>query len=135
MNRTDVRSSCRAFATALSEEVVKPLRQLVETQHRIRKSVEVAVDKTGKSLCEWRSAESKSKKQSFLCARENEKLQDAMLDVRLGRASSTPHLHLTGAGQQQAGKDKENAKVCWQLKNWMPNIWIKSSGRKSCKIS
>lgn len=101
----------RAFATALSEEVVKPLRQLVETQHRIRKSVEVAVDKTGKSLCEWRSAESKSKKQSFLCARENEKLQDAMLDVRLGRASSTTHLHLTAAGQQQAGKDKESAKL------------------------
>jgi hypothetical protein len=101
----------RAFATALSEEVVKPLRQLVETQHRIRKSVEVAVDKTGKSLCEWRSAESKSKKQSFLCARENEKLQDAMLDVRLGRASSTTHLHLTGAGQQHAGKDKESAKL------------------------
>jgi len=112
-----VRSLCRAFATALSEEVVKPLRQLVETQHRIRKSVEVAVDKTGKSLCEWRSAESKSKKQSFLCARENEKLQDAMLDVRLGRASSTTHLHLTGTGQQQAGKDKESAKVCWQLEN------------------
>lgn len=37
----------RAFATALSEEVVKPLKQLVESQHRIRKSVETAVDKTG----------------------------------------------------------------------------------------
>jgi hypothetical protein len=109
---TDLRSGCRAFATALSEEVVKPLRQLVEAQHRIRKSVEAAVDKTGKSLSEWRSAESKSKKQSFLCARENEKLQDAMLDVRLGRASSTTHLHLVGAGQQLAAKDKESAKVC-----------------------
>lgn len=101
----------RAFATALSEEVVKPLRQLVEAQHRIRKSVEAAVDKTGKSLSEWRSAESKSKKQSFMCARENEKLQDAMFDVKLGRASSTTHLHLSGTGQQQAGKDKESAKL------------------------
>jgi hypothetical protein len=108
---TDLISVCRAFATALSEEVVKPLRQLVEAQHRIRKSVEAAVDKTGKSLSEWRSAESKSKKQSFLCARENEKLQDAMFDVKLGRASSTTHLHLSGTGQQQAGKDKESAKV------------------------
>jgi hypothetical protein len=88
---------------------------LVEAQHRIRKSVEAAVDKTGKSLSEWRSAESKSKKQSFLCARENEKLQDAMLDVRLGRASSTTHLHLVGTGQQQAGKEKESAKVCYYL--------------------
>ncbi|KDR11453.1 Nostrin [Zootermopsis nevadensis] len=102
----------RAFASALSEEVVKPLRQLVEAQHRIRKSVESAVDKTGKSLSEWRSAESKSKKQSFLCSRENEKLQDAMLDVRLGRASSTTHLHLVGTGgQQQGAKDKETTKL------------------------
>ncbi|PSN41936.1 hypothetical protein C0J52_06427 [Blattella germanica] len=100
----------RAFATALSEEVVKPLRQLVEAQHRIRKSVESAVDKTGKSLGEWRAAESKSKKQSFVSARENEKLQDAMLDVRLGRASSTTHLHVTGIGQNHS-KDKESAKL------------------------
>jgi hypothetical protein len=73
------------------------------------------VDKTCKSVIEWRSAESKSKKQSFLYARENEKLQDAMLDVRLGRASSTTHLHLVGTGQQQAAKDKESAKVCCYL--------------------
>lgn len=98
----------RAFATALSEEVVKPLRQLIESQHRIRKSVESAVDKTGKSLTEWRSAEGKSKKQSFMSARENEKLQDAMLDVRLGRASSTTHLHLTA---QHSGKDKDASKL------------------------
>ena len=98
----------RAFAAALSEEVVKPLRQLIESQHRIRKSVESAVDKTGKSLSEWRSAEGKSKKQSFMSARENEKLQDAMLDVRLGRASSTTHLHLT---TQPSGKEKDASKV------------------------
>lgn len=40
----------RAFSNALSEEVVKPLRQLVDSQHRIRKNVEAVVDKTGKSL-------------------------------------------------------------------------------------
>nr|CAD7197160.1 unnamed protein product [Timema douglasi] len=99
----------RAFATALSEEVVKPLRQLVETQHRIRKSVESAVDKTGKSLAEWRSAESKSKKQSFMCARENEKLQDAMLDVRLGRSGSTHHLH--HIQNQKTVSEKESVKL------------------------
>ncbi|XP_067011922.2 nostrin isoform X2 [Anabrus simplex] len=95
----------RAFAAALSEEVVKPLRQLVESQHRIRKSVEVAVDKTSKSLAEWRSAEAKSKKQSFVSARENEKLQDAMLDVRLGRG------HLHHAQNHKVVSDKESAKL------------------------
>lgn len=112
----------RAFAAALSEEVVKPLKQLVESQHRIRKSVETAVDKTGKSLAEWRSAECKSKKQSFISARENEKMQDAMLDVRIagggggggaiqnhaGNKLSTSTLHLHN---QKVVSDKENAKM------------------------
>lgn len=39
----------RTFAAALSEEVVKPLKQLVESQHRIRKNVEAVVDKTGEA--------------------------------------------------------------------------------------
>lgn len=38
----------RTFATALCEDVVKPLKQLLDSQHRIRKSVENAVDKTGR---------------------------------------------------------------------------------------
>lgn len=37
----------RAFASALTDEVVKPLRNLVDNQHRVRKQVEGAVDKTG----------------------------------------------------------------------------------------
>ncbi|XP_054271219.1 uncharacterized protein LOC128991946 [Macrosteles quadrilineatus] len=100
----------RVFATALSEEVVKPLKQLLENQHRTRKAVETAVDKTGKSLAEWRSAECKAKKQSFASARENEKMQDAMLDVRIAGVqsptASTLHLHST-----KLVSDKENAKL------------------------
>lgn len=38
---------CRVFATALSEEVVKPLKQMIDNQHRTRKAIETAVDKTG----------------------------------------------------------------------------------------
>lgn len=37
----------RVFATALSEEVVKPLKQMIDNQHRTRKAIETAVDKTG----------------------------------------------------------------------------------------
>lgn len=37
----------RVFANALSEEVVKPLKQLIENQHRTRKAIETGVDKTG----------------------------------------------------------------------------------------
>ncbi|KAF6198172.1 hypothetical protein GE061_007919 [Apolygus lucorum] len=67
----------KSLASSLSEDVVKPLRQLIESQHRIRKSVETAVDKSSKNLTEWRTAETKAKKNSFACARENEKLRDS----------------------------------------------------------
>uniref|UniRef100_A0A0K8SFS1 Nostrin n=1 Tax=Lygus hesperus TaxID=30085 RepID=A0A0K8SFS1_LYGHE len=67
----------KSLSSSLSEDVVKPLRQLIESQHRIRKSVETAVDKSSKNLTEWRTAETKAKKNSFACARENEKLRDS----------------------------------------------------------
>jgi len=49
---------------------------VAETQGRSRKSIENSVDKASKSLQEWRGVAAKSKKQSFACARENERLQD-----------------------------------------------------------
>lgn len=44
--------------------------------------IEGNVDKTTRTLAEWRTAEAKSKKQSHAAARENEKLQDATLEMR-----------------------------------------------------
>lgn len=44
--------------------------------------IEGAVDKSARILSEWRTSEAKAKKSSHAAARENEKLQDAMLDVR-----------------------------------------------------
>ncbi|XP_045110666.1 uncharacterized protein LOC123504311 isoform X3 [Portunus trituberculatus] len=78
----------RSIASAIGDDVVRPLRQLIETQHKIRKGVESMVDKTTKNLHEWRAAESKSKKQSYNNCRENEKIQDMMLEARLGRGKT-----------------------------------------------
>lgn len=44
--------------------------------------VEGSVDKSARILAEWRVSEAKAKKTSHVAARENEKLQDAMLDIR-----------------------------------------------------
>ncbi|XP_012535447.1 uncharacterized protein LOC105836159 isoform X2 [Monomorium pharaonis] len=67
----------RLWGIALSEQLAKPLRVgVAETQGRSRKSIENSVDKASKSLQEWRGIAAKSKKQSFTCARENERLQD-----------------------------------------------------------
>ncbi|KAF3428886.1 hypothetical protein E2986_03391 [Frieseomelitta varia] len=67
----------RIWGITLSEQIAKPLRVgVAEAQGRSRKSIENSVDKAGKSLHEWRNIATKSKKQSFACARENERLQD-----------------------------------------------------------
>ncbi|XP_076231511.1 nostrin [Calliopsis andreniformis] len=67
----------RVWGLTLSEQLAKPLRVgVAEAQGRSRKSIENSVDKAGKSLHEWRNVAMKSKKQSFACARENERLQD-----------------------------------------------------------
>ncbi|KAL1116758.1 hypothetical protein AAG570_005230, partial [Ranatra chinensis] len=100
----------RTFASCLSEEVVKPLRQLLESQHRIRKSVENAVDKSGKSLAEWRNAENKAKKYSFSCARENEKLRDLSHTDHVRNRLSASSLHLHRQSLQPAS-EKETAKL------------------------
>ncbi|XP_011146752.1 uncharacterized protein LOC105187560 [Harpegnathos saltator] len=67
----------RVWGIALSEQLAKPLRVgVAEAQGRSRKSIENSVDKASKALQEWRGIASKSKKHSFACARENERLQD-----------------------------------------------------------
>ncbi|XP_050485651.1 uncharacterized protein LOC126871189 [Bombus huntii] len=67
----------RIWGITLSEQLAKPIRVgVAEAQGRSRKSIENSVDKAGKSLHEWRNIAIKSKKQSFACARENERLQD-----------------------------------------------------------
>ncbi|XP_068238088.1 LOW QUALITY PROTEIN: serine-rich adhesin for platelets [Palaemon carinicauda] len=78
----------KSIAASISDDVVRPLRQLIETQHKIRKGVESMVDKTTKNLHEWRAMESKSKKQCYGNCRENEKIQDMMLESRIGRGKT-----------------------------------------------
>ncbi|XP_029050955.1 uncharacterized protein LOC114879819 isoform X2 [Osmia bicornis bicornis] len=67
----------RIWGLTLGEQLAKPLRVgVAEAQGRSRKSIENSVDKAGKGLHEWRNVATKSKKQSFASARENERLQD-----------------------------------------------------------
>lgn len=122
----------RQFSSSLTEEIVKPLKVILDNQHKARKTVNIestkyninhftnclwsskkipqyhlhfclffllyydmripllrlskqvesSVDKSARLLGEWRASEAKAKKSSHAAARENEKLQDALLDVR-----------------------------------------------------
>lgn len=83
----------RNYSNSLSEELVKPMKHTIDNQLKLRKKIEGNVDKSTRSLTEWRTAEAKSKKNSHTAARENEKLQDATLEVsRISRSSSVGHL-------------------------------------------
>ncbi|XP_068627509.1 nostrin isoform X2 [Battus philenor] len=83
----------RNYSSAMSEELVKPMKHIIENQLKLRKKIEGSVDKTTRSLADWRTAEAKSKRQSHAAARENEKLQDAVLDIsRISRSSSVGHI-------------------------------------------
>ncbi|KAM3968529.1 nostrin [Aphomia sociella] len=83
----------RNYSNSLTEELVKPMKHVTDCQLKLRKKIEGNVDKTTRALTEWRTAEAKSKKQSHAAARENEKLQDATLDMsRMSRSSSVGHI-------------------------------------------
>lgn len=99
----------RVLGTSLLDDATRPLKTLTENQHKIRKQAEIAVDKSAKGLSEWRTAEAKSKKHSHACARDNEKLQDALLDVRLSKTTSL--IQLAHMHNQKVLSEKENAKL------------------------
>ncbi|XP_058795300.1 uncharacterized protein LOC131666527 isoform X2 [Phymastichus coffea] len=93
----------RAWGGALGEQLAKPLRVgVAEVQGRTRKSIENSVDKASKSLQEWRTVAAKTKKQSFACARENERLQD------LARLQSLSQSHHQQQHQHQNNKLASN---------------------------
>jgi ferritin len=75
----------KSIASLLIEELVKPLKMFVEAQHKTRKSLESLVDKRAKCLNEWRSSEGKNKSKCYSNARDNERVQDQVLDCKLGR--------------------------------------------------
>lgn len=96
---------------------MKPMKLAVESQHRVRKAIESGVDKTGRMLAEWRSAQAKAKKQCYLTARDNEKMQDQVYTLTghsngLGGTASANNRSAGGQHQQQRTlTDKEMAKL------------------------
>ncbi|XP_076361425.1 nostrin-like isoform X2 [Tachypleus tridentatus] len=72
----------RCLAFGLTEDVVKPLKMLVDAHYKTRKQIEVVVDRISKSLTDRRNEEAKSLKQSYHSTKENEKLQEHSLESR-----------------------------------------------------
>uniref|UniRef100_A0A336LYN4 CSON010696 protein n=1 Tax=Culicoides sonorensis TaxID=179676 RepID=A0A336LYN4_CULSO len=115
-NRSEVH---RQFSASLADEIVKPLKTILDNQHKSRKAIETNVDKAVRVLTEWRSAEIKGKKNSHAAARENERLQDQMLDARIQRSPSIALLPHNGASNKPHNAEKETGKEkdCVKLDN------------------
>ncbi|XP_039763545.1 nostrin isoform X2 [Pararge aegeria] len=110
----------RNYSSALSEELVKPMKHVIDSQLKLRKKIEGNVDKMTRTLTDCRSAEAKSKRQSHAAARENEKLQDASLDIsRMSRSSSVghiPHSILSAARAERGNPTSERDVAKLQVK-------------------
>ncbi|XP_023944473.1 nostrin [Bicyclus anynana] len=110
----------RNYSNALSEELVKPMKHVIDSQLKLRKKIEGNVDKTTRTLADWRASEAKSKRQSHAAARENEKLQDASLDIsRMSRSSSVghiPHSILSAARAERGNPTSERDVAKLQVK-------------------
>ncbi|XP_059620288.1 antigen EG13 [Phlebotomus argentipes] len=83
----------RQFSGTMSEEIVKPLKVIMENQYKARKAVESTVDKSARILGDFRASENKAKIKCASAAKKNEKLQDTGLDVRIQRSPSLGILH------------------------------------------
>ena len=110
---------------SLAEELVKPLKAAVDSQHRVRKAVEAGVDKTGRVLAEWRSAQAKAKKQCYLTARDNEKVQDQLYTVTGGQVNNR-----AGQQQQRTLTEKEMAKLESKCKKTQESLRKVTRGHK-----
>jgi len=89
----------KTVATAVLEEIARPLKVFGDLQYKARKATEALVEKRHKQLGEWRGTEAKAKAKSYAATRDNEKCQDQLLDCKLGRGrqlSDKEHLKLQG---------------------------------------
>ncbi|GAB0098975.1 hypothetical protein DMENIID0001_147910 [Sergentomyia squamirostris] len=98
----------RQFSGSMSEEIVKPLKVIMDNQYKARKAVEATVDKSARILSDWRASEAKAKTKCVSAAKKNEKLQDTVLDVRIQRSPSLGILqHGNGLSQPAKNQEKE----------------------------
>ena len=73
------------MSSVMVEDLVKPLKHFVDIHHKSRKSIESLIDKRSKTLQEARIMENKTKVKCYSVCKENERVQDQVLDCKLGR--------------------------------------------------
>jgi len=79
----------KSVANGIVDEIIKPIKSLVEAQCKAKKQIESGVDKKAKALADRRNEEAKSKKASFVATKENEKIVDQLKEAQGRNRSSS----------------------------------------------
>lgn len=98
------------FASTLDKEIVKPMEEFIKGHRKTRKSLEDKVNKAANILSGCRQEESKAKQKSHMASRDNEKQQDALLDVRIQKSPSVAQLHHSTSTLSANNKNKKDLK-------------------------
>jgi len=88
----------RCVANGIVDEIIKPIKSLVEAQCKAKKQIEASVDKKAKALSDRRTDEAKAKKSSYTATKENEKVVDQLKEAQ-------------GRNRSNSVTDKEMAKM------------------------
>lgn len=72
----------RSVANGIVDEIIKPIKSLVDAQSKAKKQIESGVDKKAKSLSDRRTDEAKAKKTSFTTTKDNEKMVDQLKEAQ-----------------------------------------------------
>ncbi|XP_021368496.1 nostrin-like isoform X2 [Mizuhopecten yessoensis] len=106
------------LSTALQEEISKPIKHLMDSQHKARKPIEVAVDKSLKTLTDRRAEEYKAKRGTYAVAKDREKGEETLSEARAGKGKfSEKEMSKLDKKCEQAAKmlrkaDKDYCELC-----------------------
>ncbi|KAK7109856.1 hypothetical protein V1264_013825 [Littorina saxatilis] len=104
------------LAAGLLDEMSKPLKVIVETHVKARKPIEETVNKSFRSLQDKRVEEFKSKKHSYQCCKEHEKVEDSK---ETGKTKDVPKLEKRAKQLQSQVKkaDKDYTEQCYKAES------------------
>lgn len=102
--------SHKQLSQALRDDLHKPMKNLADTQQKIRKPIESMVEKSLKTLTDRRNEDSKLKKSAFLCAKEAEKIGEQLSTGR----SATGRTKVTEKDLSKLDKRSRNLSLTMQ---------------------
>lgn len=98
----------RTLASALQEEIIKPLKILGDNQNKCRKPVEVKVEKVTKNLCDKKTEDYKYRSRCFQLSKDIEKYMYSLDEAQKGVGGKPPNNKEIQKIESQIFKTREN---------------------------